>query len=251
MISVILPTLNEDTLLPGALGSLEGSDEEYEALVVDGGSADDTVEIARSHRNTVAISCATAHRATQMNLGAARSRGRILLFLHADTRLPRGGLDRIRRAMDSNADLVGGAFARYFDSTSRFLRLTCELSACRGAWTGLYLGDQAMFVRRDVFETMGGFPEITPFEDVELALRIRELGVTALLRPPVISSARRFEARGPVATTWSDFRLTCRYLARRKRGEMGNRRSAATAASGEDSAAKGWKENLEICRLSK
>jgi GT2 family glycosyltransferase len=146
-----------------------------------------------------------------MNLGAAQAHGRILLFLHADTLLPPGGLERIIDAIDRRG-AVGGAFSRRYRSPSPILALTCCLAALRNRLFGWYLGDQAIFVRRDIFERLDGYREIPIFEDLDFSRRLRRLGKTVMLTPPAYSSARRFARRGPLRTTWHDLLLTCRYL---------------------------------------
>jgi GT2 family glycosyltransferase len=145
-------------------------------------------------------------RAKQMNLGAANSQADILLFLHADTTLPATAASQIRDALASG--YIGGGFSRRFDSPSRFLRITCRLADLRGQHLGWFFGDQAQFVTRQAFEMIGGFPEIHPFEDLELSRRLKQLGPLCLLKPGILSSARRFEKDGPFLRTAKDLLLT-------------------------------------------
>jgi uncharacterized protein len=146
-----------------------------------------------------------------MNLGAAEARGRILLFLHADTLLPRGALVKIIAAID-RSDVIGGAFSRRYRSPSPTLAITSRLAALRNRLFGWYLGDQAIFVRRDVFAELGGYRDIPVFEDLDFSRRLSAGGKTVTLTPPVCSSARRFARLGPLRTTWEDLILTRRYL---------------------------------------
>jgi len=163
--------------------------------------------LARSHKLLNA-----RHRARQMNFGAAEARGRILLFLHADTLLPAGALSKIVEAIDRRG-AVGGGFSRRYRSRSLTLALTCRLADLRNRFFGWHLGDQAIFVRRDVFEQLGGFLDIPIFEDLDFSRRLRAAGRIVSLQPPVLSSARRFAGKGPLRTTFDDLRLTRRFLA--------------------------------------
>ena len=212
MISIIIPTHNEAHFLPVTLDAIgaAGIDRPHEILVVDAESSDRTVDLTTAHGARV-ISSATRQRAAQMNLGATQAEGDILLFLHADTILRACALARIERALN-DARFVGGAFARRYDSNSWWLRVTCALAEIRGRSSGWFLGDQAIFVRADIFREMGGFKDFAIFEDLDFSRRLRVAGRTVILRPAVISAARRFEQCGPWRTTWSDFLLTCRYL---------------------------------------
>ncbi len=227
MISIIIPTRNEAENLPATLAAISATQDEsvYEIVVVDAGSNDRTTEVARAFGARV-VESAVRQRAAQMNLGARHAHGDILLFLHGDTILPAGALARIEHAL-AYADVVGGAFARRYASSSRLLRVTCALAYWRGHWSGWYLGDQAMFARAEVFRRLGRFRDLALFEDLDFARRLRDAGDTVILRPAVMSAARRFEARGPWRTTWSDFVLTCRYL----RAEARDKRTRPLPAS--------------------
>ncbi len=207
-ISIVIPVANEAAALPECLRRIER--EESEILVVDGESEDETRNIAEAAHCRV-ISAPERHRARQMNRGAAQAGGRILLFLHADTWLPAGALDRVRWAIDERG-AVGGGFARRYRSPSPILALTSRLAGLRNRLFGWHLGDQALFVRRDVFERLGGFRDIPIFEDLDFSRRLWTLGKTTTLTPPVLSSARRFAVKGPLRTTWDDLLLTRKYL---------------------------------------
>ena len=151
-----------------------------------------------------------SQRATQMNLGARKALGDVLLFLHADTLLPATALECIESRL-RNPGVVGGAFARCYNPASAFLNATCFLGEMRSRISGWFLGDQAMFVRREVFERLGGFRDYDLFEDLDFARRMRREGRVVTLRPPVISSARRFTEDGAIRKTLSDLWLTFRY----------------------------------------
>ncbi|MDF1852629.1 MAG: TIGR04283 family arsenosugar biosynthesis glycosyltransferase [Verrucomicrobiales bacterium] len=209
-LSVILPTLNEADTIASTLHSLESV---ASISVVDGGSTDETLAHIAPGQASV-IRCEEPGRARQMNRGAAESEGELLLFLHADTRVPAEALERMQREMSDRPELVGGGFLRRFDSDSLFLRMTCRLADWRSRRLGLFLGDQGIFVRRSVFETMGGFDEtMTVGEDLDFSYRMTRLGPTLAAAPPVRSSARRFEEKGAIRQTWEDYR-TARNLLR-------------------------------------
>ena len=171
MISVVIPTLNEAAFLPATLQALQANAAPHEVVVVDAGSADATREIATLAGVSVLVST-HGQRASQMNLGARHSRGEVLLFLHADTRLRPDSLVAVERAL-TRSGVVGGAFARRFDLPSRMVRWSCALADWRGRLTGWFFGDQAIFVRREAFAALSGFREWDVFEDVDFARRLR------------------------------------------------------------------------------
>ena len=212
MISIIIPALNEASTLIETLAAVRAAagSKAFEIIVADGGSTDETLELA-SARGCLCLRSLRAQRAAQVNLGAAQARGEILLILHADTLLPPGALAGVASAC-GQTDVVGGGFARRYASRSRWLGLTCRLADMRNRWIGWHLGDQAMFVRRTVFAQLGGFREMDIFEDVDFSRRLRHVGSVVTLHPPVISSARRFIKQGPFRTSMADMWLTARYL---------------------------------------
>lgn len=210
VISVIIPTCNEEGTLPATVASVRANSRPHEIIVVDAGSNDKTVAIARELGVMVEISAAR-QRAAQMNHGARRARGEILLFLHADTRLPKIAFERIEQCLALER-IGGGAFARRFDSPSLLLKMTCLLAEMRNRAIGWHLGDQAIFVRRNLFEKLNGFAPWNRFEDLDFSRRLARIALVATLRPPVVSSARRFEKEGAARRTWRDFLLTMQYL---------------------------------------
>jgi rSAM/selenodomain-associated transferase 2 len=210
MISVIIPAWNEEANLARAINAAGKSRALNEIIVVDAGSADRTAEVAEALAAQV-IHSPIRQRAAQMNLGAERSKGEILLFLHADTILPEAALDSIEGAL-KNDRVVGGGFARRFDSPSVFLKWTCVLAEIRNRAIGWFLGDQAIFVRRSTFSELGGFSAMDRFEDLDFSRRLARAGRLVVLRPPALSSARRFAREGPLRRTARDLLLTMRYL---------------------------------------
>jgi rSAM/selenodomain-associated transferase 2 len=211
MISVIIPTYNEATYLPATLDSVADSNTNKEVIVVDAGSADGTCDLARAREARVLLS-QRRHRAYQMNLGARHAYGTVLLFLHADSVLPIAALDHIASSLSENG-IVGGGFARRYNSDSWFLRATCLFADLRTRWIGWFLGDQAIFVRTETFEQLGGFRDLELFEDLDFSMRMTKTGKVTTLYPPVVTSSRRFRRDGAVTTTLLDLWLTCRYLA--------------------------------------
>lgn len=213
-VSVIIPALNEGCHVAACLAAV-AANAPAEVWLIDGGSSDDTVSVARAHGASV-VSSPVAQRAAQMNLGAARASGDVLLFLHADTLLPAHGLEVLRRTLAQDPRIVGGGFRRRFDHPSELLGFTSWLAGLRARGWGALLGDQGLFVRRTPFDALGGFPPINLFEDLEFSLRLRAVGHTVVLPATVLSSGRRFARRGVVRQTARDFLLTVRYLRARR-----------------------------------
>lgn len=217
-ISVIVPTLNEAGSLASTIASLREAGLN-DILIVDGGSSDDTVRVAENLGCTV-LEKVAGGRAGQMNRGAEKCGGEVLLFLHADTTLSARAAERLRSLVDDSPEIVGGGFVRYFDSPSLFLKFTCWLAGIRSRLFGVFLGDQGIFVRRAFFEARGGFNETLPYgEDLDFSMQMRASGKTVTITPPLISSARRFDKRGPIGQTISDFSVA-REIMRESRERM-------------------------------
>ncbi len=225
-IAVIIPTLNEEQALPRTLACAArlGFDE---ILVVDGGSSDRTQAIVQSlagngqwamgnGRETEALQNHPAHslspiaprlallvspagRARQMNAGAAASRADVLLFLHADTHPPAEARQAIERALDDPA-CIGGRFDVRFERDKGLAWLIARLISLRSRMSGIATGDQALFVRREVFERLGGFADLPIMEDVEMTRRLKRAGRVAPLRARVVTSYRRWERCGTFQT---------------------------------------------------
>lgn len=197
-ISIVIPTLNEEEYIADTLDRIMPLS--YgEVIVVDGGSQDNTVEIAQDWGATVIPS--RPSRGVQMNTGARAARGDILLFLHADTQLPQDYAESIRNAMQ-NMQKLGGYFRLKFAPTSFLLRIKERKIFWRTHYLKLPFGDQAYFVRASVFHQIGRFPGIPIMEDVEFIRNLRRLGETVFLKRPVLTSSRRFLRHGPTRTTW-------------------------------------------------
>ncbi len=196
MISVIVPTLNEEAVLAETLRCARQPGV-HEIIVADGGSTDTTCAIAAGSADIVRS--APRGRAAQMNAGAAHARGEILLFLHADTLVP-DGFARAVIAACREPGVIGGRFDVNLEPASPLIRLTGALMNRRSRLTGISTGDQAMFIRRDVFERLGGYANLPLMEDVELSHRMKRAGRIACLRQRVTTSARRWQKDGVVRT---------------------------------------------------
>lgn len=198
-ISVVVPVLNEETRIADQLADLTARSDLSQIVVVDGGSRDRTADDLRGFP-TVELLASPPGRGIQMNRGAEIATGDVFLFLHADVRLPFDAGHLIRESLAAPG-IVGGAFRTrtVADANSRWHRRLLEpllrLADLRSRFTSVPYGDQALFVRADVFRQAGGFPEIPIMEDVELSRRLRRLGRLDRLPASVTVSGRRFVAR--------------------------------------------------------
>lgn len=214
-ISMIIPVHNEASELPHLLSSLVRLQMD-ELIFVEGGSEDETAALlqAWSHQETpsykrVSLSSSRG-RGTQMNTGAQRATGDILLFLHADTTLPLEGIQVIHDKMKDTA-IVGGAFRLRIGSKHPFLRFVTWVANMRSAFLGLPYGDQAYFVRKDVFEQMEGFRTMALMEDVDFIRRLKKEGKVVLLNQAVTTSARRWLKQGIYWVSFRNMTLLCLY----------------------------------------
>ena len=208
-LSVIIPVLDEERAIGGAVEDLRRI-EPHEIIVVDGGSTDRTAEIVRDGPARLVTS--SRGRAAQMNEGARHATGELLLFLHADTMLPATARLDLEGCM-TDPDCVGGRFDIRLDSARPLLRVVGRMISLRSRLTRVATGDQAIFVRRAVFERLGGFPEMPIMEDVAFSRALKREGRIACLRSRVVSSARRWEQHGPVRTILLMWALKLLYLA--------------------------------------
>ncbi len=208
-ISVIVPTLNEETTIAATLRALL-SLTPYEILVVDGGSHDRTRAIG--DRLGVRVLAAQCGRARQMNHGARQATGDVLLFVHADTRLPASALDDIAVAL-RDANCPGGRFDVELDGAHWMFRIIGALINYRSRLTKVATGDQALFVRREVFERIAGFPDLPLMEDIAFCRSLKRIGRIACLHSRVVTSARRWEKNGLWRTIVKMWTLKLCYLA--------------------------------------
>ncbi len=208
-LSIIVPALDEEVTIAQALGGLAAlRDQGAQVIVVDGGSSDATIDNARDLADLV-IS-APRGRASQMNAGAGLSRGALLLFLHADTSLPRDA-DRILREVLDSPDQIWGRFDVRIAGHHWLLSIVARMMNLRSRLTGIATGDQAIFVRKPAFDAIGGFPELPLMEDIELSQRLGRLARPIRLRARVVTSGRRWEKHGVVRTILLMWRLRFDY----------------------------------------
>jgi rSAM/selenodomain-associated transferase 2 len=209
-LSIIMPVLDEASGIADALDALADLRRRgAEIIVVDGGSRDATMERARSGADQILPS--PRGRALQMNAGAAVASGDVLLFLHADTRLPHDADQLVRDGL-ARTSRSWGRFDVTIAGRSPMLALIAAMMNLRSRLTGIVTGDQAIFVRTDAFRAAGGFPAIPLMEDVALSKALKRIGHPLCLRARVITSGRRWETRGVARTILLMWRLRLAYF---------------------------------------
>ncbi len=207
-ISVVSPVLNEEKNIGAMLESLLPLKPD-ELIVVDGGSDDRTREICR--QLGIEVLSSPRGRAKQMNYGAEKASGDVLMFLHADTKLPLTAFSDIREALEDTR-CVAGRFDVRLEGNHWALGLVGRLISLRSRLSKISTGDQGIFIRRDVFQKIGGFPDIPIMEDVALCRSLKRVGNIACLRSRVITSARRWESCGVWRTILRMWTLKALYL---------------------------------------
>ncbi|MEH2377189.1 TIGR04283 family arsenosugar biosynthesis glycosyltransferase [Nostoc sp.] len=207
-ISIIIPTLNEAGNIKEAIATTQPSTN-IEIIVVDAGSKDGTVEMAQLLG--IKVISSSSGRAVQMNAGALAASGDILLFLHADTRLPAGFDEMIRTALQQPGT-VAGAFNLRIDALLLSLRWVEWGVKMRSHFYQMPYGDQAIFLTKAMFQQMGGFPELPIMEDFELMRRLKRTGCIVIIPTPVVTSARRWLQKGVFKTTLLNQLVIIAYL---------------------------------------
>lgn len=197
-LSVIIPAFNEEAHIGATLGSVGKGDRELEVIVVDGGSSDRTAAISRGIG--ARVEAAPRGRAKQLNAGAEAAHGDILLFLHADTRLPPGYRGMVDQVLAED-EVAAGAFRLAVDSNRKSIAVITWAANLRSRVLQFPYGDQAIFMKAVTFDRLGGFAEIPIMEDFELVRRLRQLGSLRLVREPVVTSGRRWRTKGVLRTT--------------------------------------------------
>lgn len=191
-VSIVVPVLNEEQRIEDALRRLRHDFPDCELVVVDGGSTDRTTDLAGRWAPTLR---SAPGRARQMNFGAGVTRGEVLWFVHVDTRVPAEALGLLRRAV-ADPEVVGGGLRLRFDQRSPGLDWLAFTSNLRARYLHWVFGDQAMFVRREVFDSVGGFPELPLMEDLELSRRLCRHGRLVVLAATATASSRRIAEQG-------------------------------------------------------
>lgn len=197
-LSVVVPTLNEAGCIPATLESLgELRRRGHEVIVADGGSGDATVALARAGADRIVV--ASPGRAAQMNAGARAASGEVLLFLHADSRLP---ADADRLVLDglARSSAVWGRFDVRIAGRHPLLRMVERMMNLRSRLTRICTGDQCIFIRREAFEALGGYPPQELMEDIAISARLRRVSAPLCLRQRCLTSARRWESQGVLRT---------------------------------------------------
>lgn len=232
-VSIVVPALNEEAGIEACLRRLRADFPDCPVTVVDGGSTDHTAEIAAAYAYVVR---SERGRARQMNAGAAATSSDVLWFVHADCVVAAAALPQVRAAL-ADPDIVGGGLRIRFDRRTAGLEFLRVTSNWRARTLGQVFGDQAMFVRRPVFDALGGFPEIALMEDFEMSRRLRARGRLVLLDAETTASSRRILTHGPWRMTVLMQWLKLQYVAGvdperiRRRYERGTSRGRRTRRS--------------------
>jgi len=195
-ISVIVPVLNEEKIIDQVLGYLQKEIHPCEIIVVDGGSSDATLSIVEKLPHIILINSSKG-RAHQMNRGAEKASGEVLLFMHADCQLPRRACQQITSVLEDD-DMVGGRFRLHFDADLWAMRFHAFLTR----FSFFSFGDQAYFVKKTIFDQMKGYDEQVPFEDIDFYKRLAYYGDRKILKERVCVSARRYLYHGPMKQKW-------------------------------------------------
>lgn len=212
LVSVLVPTLDEERELPHLLDDLHALHGSWELIVADGGSRDRTLQIARAHPARPRIVEQAGGRAAQLNAAARAASGDVLLFLHADSRLPRDAYASLAGAWRDTPQIAGGNFALRFDGDGRFERALGAVYRLQRRH-GFYYGDSSVWVRREVFDALGGYREIAIMDDYDFVRRLERSGATRCLAGPATTSPRRWRSAGMARTMLAWFLVRWLFVA--------------------------------------
>jgi len=208
-ISIIIPTLNESAVIADSLVALQGLRQQgVELIVVDGGSFDNTQQLAKPLVDRLLLS--EPGRAKQMNMGAMQAQGRLLLFLHADCRLPENAYQLLIELTEG--DDVWGRFDVRLDGAQVAFRIIETLMNWRSRLSGIMTGDQAIFVSNQLFKRVEGYPDIQLMEDIALSKKLNKELAAVCLKSRVLSSSRRWQQNGVMRTVLLMWRLRLAYF---------------------------------------
>ena len=207
MISVIIPVLNEAKILDQSLSRLTPQLKGHELIIVDGGSTDETLAIAKKHGQVIS---SESGRARQSNVGAAAAQGDTLLFLHADVWLDSGAVKGVETAISEG--YVGGAFRQRIEGTHPLYRLIECVANFRAKRLRIFYGDGGIFVHRTHFDRIGGFPDIPIMEEVGFSRKLCQHGEVTLVEPGIHISVRRWQQNGIIRTTLTNWLITLLYF---------------------------------------
>lgn len=208
MISIIIPVLNEEKSIKETLMTIQRLSGEKEIIVVDGGSHDRTVAIAKGYATVIA---SYRGRARQMNAGAKVAKGDILWFVHSDSKVAPNSLIEIKKVIETG--FIGGSFKlEFYDLNTPFMKFVASTSNARAKYLHLIFGDQGIFMKRSIFVELDGYKEMELMEDWDLSKRIHRLG--KLKRLPIVigTSARRFKQAGPLRMLLRMHKIKLLYL---------------------------------------
>ena len=208
LISIIIPVLNEEKKLPDLLNHLQVFRKQgHELIIVDGGSDDNSLMLAQMSADNVLVS--RKGRAVQMNSGASVAKGDVLLFLHSDTFLPEAAFNMIENHVQES---FWGRFDVRLSSNKFIFRIIEFFINVRSRLTSINTGDQAIFIKSQLFTTVGGFPEIALMEDIAISKKLKKIISPICLKQKVITSSRRWESRGVSATVFLMWKLRLYYF---------------------------------------
>jgi rSAM/selenodomain-associated transferase 2 len=204
MISIITPVLNEKDNIRTFFDHLNDLKGDFKLILVDGGSTDGTLdEIDRlkgGFHHPLNVLSVSKGRASQMNKGAEVAKGDILLFLHVDSQIEEDSLGFIENEINKG-DIVGGGFTHSFSDPDFFLKLTSAFGNFRTRLTKIFFGDFGIFIRKDIFERMGGYDDIIFLEDVEFCKKAKQYGKLGQIDRMIVTSPRRYHSKGKIRLT--------------------------------------------------
>ncbi len=201
-----MPILNEAKILEKTLTKLQDELKNHELIIVDGGSTDGSIEIAEKYGRVVE---SDRGRAKQLNAGAKAASGSVFVFLHADVWLEEDALCTVMRTLSSG--YVGGGFLQKIDGKNPLYRIIEFTANLRGKYQKIFYGDSGIFLSKKDFERLGGFPDVPIMEEIAFSKNMRKLGKTKMIKPRIHISPRRWQVKGIIRTTLTNWFITLLY----------------------------------------